>query len=210
MNPRERPHGTGVPGPPVGRPRTVQEPAAERTRGSDPVTGADGAVVPVGVLAREVVDRLTRQGRTLAVAESLTGGAVCAALVAVPGASACVRGGVVAYATDLKVTLLDVPAELVAAVGAVHPDVARAMARGARRRLGADLAVATTGVAGPDPQDGDPVGEVHLAVADAHGCEVLALHEGNSSGRTAVREAAVRAALGLVLRRSAGGTGPVG
>ncbi|WP_372594705.1 CinA family protein [Actinotalea sp.] len=159
-------------------------------------------------LAGELVATLTRQGRTLAVAESLTGGALCAALVSVPGASACVRGGVVAYATDLKESLLGVPAALLGSVGAVHPDTARAMASGARSRLGADLGVATTGVAGPDPQDGRPVGEVHIALCDERGCEVVTLHESPSSARAAVREAAVLAALALLVRRSAAAAAP--
>ena len=82
--------------------------------------------------AARVVAGLTAAGRTVAVAESLTGGAVVEALVAVPGASACVRGGVVAYATDLKASLLGVPTALLDAVGPVDPEVALAMARGVR------------------------------------------------------------------------------
>lgn len=151
--------------------------------------------------AQAVVAALTSRHLTLAVAESLTGGALTDALVGVPGASACLRGGVVAYATDLKHLLLGVPEELLARDGAVHPDVALAMADGVRRRLGADLGVATTGVAGPDPQDGRPVGEVHLAVCDSDGCEVRSLREDPGAGRAAIRRAAVGAALALVLRR---------
>jgi len=117
--------------------------------------------------AAQVVRLLSRQGRTVAVAESLTGGLVVAALVGVPGASKVVRGGVVAYMTDLKASLLGVDEALLARVGAVDPDVAAAMARGVAVRLGADYGLATTGVAGPDPQDGHPVGEVHIAVWDA-------------------------------------------
>ena len=93
----------------------------------------------------------------------------CAALVSVPGASAVVRGGVVAYMTDLKASLLDVDPELLAREGAVHPDVAaRDGARRRRRGWAPTYGVATTGVAGPDPQDGHPVGEVWVAV-DAPG-----------------------------------------
>ena len=116
--------------------------------------------------AAQAVRLLTQQGRTVAVAESLTGGLVVAALVGVPGASKVVRGGVVAYMTDLKASLLGVDEALLARVGPVDPDVAAAMARGVAVRLGADYGVATTGVAGPDPQDGHPVGEVHVAVWD--------------------------------------------
>ncbi len=151
--------------------------------------------------APEVVAALTARGLTLAVAESLTGGALMDALVAVPGASGCLRGGVVAYATDLKHLLLDVPVELLDRTGPVHPEVALAMADGVRRRLGADLGLATTGVAGPDAQDGRPVGEVHVAVCDADGCQVTSLREDPALGRAGVRAAAVRAALVLVLRR---------
>ena len=81
------------------------------------------------------------------------------------------RGAVVAYATDLKGTLLDVDAALLDERGAVDPDVAVAMARSIRARLGADVGLATTGVAGPDPQDGQPPGTVHVAVCTPHGAD---------------------------------------
>ena len=128
-------------------------------------------------LAGRIVAALTEQGRTIAVAESLTGGLLGATITAVPGASVVFRGGVIAYATDLKAALLGVPAGLLAARGAVDPDVAAAMAAGARQRLGADIGVATTGVAGPDPADGKPPGPVHIAVrtADSTVAETLAL-----------------------------------
>jgi nicotinamide-nucleotide amidase len=112
--------------------------------------------------AAQVVRLLAQQRRTLAVAESLTGGLVLAILISVPGASQVIRGGVVAYATDLKASLLGVDPALLARVGAVDPDVAAAMAVGVRNRLGADYGLATTGVAGPDPQDGTAVGTVFL------------------------------------------------
>ena len=126
----------------------------------------DGSVVDI---ARIVLDRLAGAGSTVAVAESLTGGLVVANLVAVPGASAVVRGGVVAYATELKHNLLGVDADLLARVGPVHPAVAEAMAEGVRSRLGATYGVATTGVAGPDVQNGMPVGTVVTAVAGPAG-----------------------------------------
>ena len=133
----------------------------------DPATRPSGAGAPsVEATAPHDVRLLTEHGRTVAVAESLTGGLVVAALVGVPGASKVVRGGVVAYMTDLKASLLGVDADLLARVGAVHGDVALAMARGVAVLLGADYGVATTGVAGPDPQDGHPVGEVWTAVWD--------------------------------------------
>src|SRR3954464_3816091 len=110
------------------------------------------AVLP----AAELLAALRARGQTLAVAESLTGGLLAAEFVAVPGASAVFRGGVVAYATDLKAALLGVPAPLLNSHGPVAPSVAAALAAGARERCGADWAAATTGVAGPDPQGGQP------------------------------------------------------
>jgi nicotinamide-nucleotide amidase len=116
-------------------------------------------------LDRVVHRLLAERGATVAVAESLTGGLLGAELTGMPGSSATFLGGVVAYATPLKHSLLGVPADLLAAHGAVHPEVAAAMATGVRERLGATYGVAVTGVAGPDPQDGQPVGTVHVAVA---------------------------------------------
>lgn len=145
------------------------------------------AVALVGVLARD--------GRSLAVAESLTGGALASAIVAVPGASAVMRGGVVAYATDVKQRLLGVSEELLDERGAVDPDVALSMAEGALARLGSTIAVATTGVAGPVEQDGKPVGRVYIAVVGEGGSVV---REFNLSGdRGEIRMASVAAALQL-------------
>ena len=129
-----------------------------------PASGAagPGLEAPPGTarLAGEAISRATASGRTIAVAESLTGGLVAGALTGVAGASAVVRGGVVAYATDLKAVLLGVPEAVLAEHGPVHPEVAAAMADGVRRRLGADFGVATTGVAGPGPAEGKPAGTV--------------------------------------------------
>ncbi|KAA9087274.1 CinA family protein [Microbacterium radiodurans] len=127
--------------------------------------------------AERLVDRLRELEWTIAIAESLTGGLVVADLVAVPGASAVVRGGIVAYATELKQRLLGVDGALLEAHGPVHPRVARQMAEGVRAALGpgsaaADVGVATTGIAGPDSPDGQPVGTVHIAVATALGVRV--------------------------------------
>lgn len=162
-------------------------------------------------LAGGLVQALTRAGSTIAVAESLTGGAVVEALVAVPGASRCLRGGVVAYATDLKVVLLGVPTALLDRHGPVHPDVARAMAAGVRERLGADYGVATTGVAGPDPQAGRPPGTFHVAVTGPTGTQVVSVQPGPGEPppeRGAVRGAARDAALALAARHvTGGGTG---
>ena len=153
--------------------------------------------------AERVVAELTAAGLTLAVAESLTGGAVVEQLVAVPGASACVRGAVVAYATDLKETLLGVSADLLAEHGPVHPDVALAMAHGVRTRLQAQVGVATTGVAGPDPQGGRPPGEFHVAVVTPEGAFVRSAAVG-ALGRPAVRAAAREAAIRLILEALVG------
>lgn len=148
--------------------------------------------------AARVVAGLTAAGRTVAVAESLTGGAVVEALVAVPGASACVRGGVVAYATDLKASLLGVPTALLDAVGPVDPEVALAMARGVRTGLGADVGAATTGVAGPDPQGGHAPGTFHVAVVSPE-AEVVRSAAVGALGRAEVRAAARDALLALLV-----------
>jgi nicotinamide-nucleotide amidase len=125
----------------------------------------EGKLSRVDAFSHEAVTLLVERGDTLAVAESLTGGMLAAALTSVPGASATFRGGLVTYATDLKETLLGVPSDLLARHGAVHPEVAVAMADGVWRRLDASVGMATTGVAGPQPSDGQPVGTVHIAVS---------------------------------------------
>jgi nicotinamide-nucleotide amidase len=150
-----------------------------------------------GRLARQVIEVLTARGQSIAAAESLTGGLVAAALTSVPGSSAAFRGGVIAYATDLKASLLGVPAGLLEHRGAVDPAVATAMADGVRMRLGASVGVSTTGVAGPDPADGRPVGTVYIAVATAAGSAASELALGGSRGR--VRDETVSSALSLVL-----------
>jgi len=155
-----------------------------------------------GSAAEELVSRLIAHGWTVAVAESLTGGLVVSSLVSVPGASATVRGGVVAYATALKHSLLGVDAALLTAQGAVHPDVARQMAEGVRRTAAidgqaADVGIATTGVAGPTPQDGRPVGTVHIAVSTPAGTRVETLALGGTRAR--IRAEASAAALALAL-----------
>ncbi|WP_345717314.1 CinA family protein [Angustibacter luteus] len=150
--------------------------------------------------AARLVSLLTAARLTVATAESLTGGLLAGAVTAVPGASQVFRGGVVAYATDLKHDQLGVDADLLAGVGAVHPRVAAAMADGARRRLGADLGLATTGVAGPDPQDGHPPGVVWVGLADARGSWAVDATTDGAAGRAGVRAATVRAALAAAVR----------
>src|SRR5919199_1679087 len=126
-----------------------------------------GSASPGG--AAEVLGLLAARGETLAVAESLTGGLLAATIVEVPGASAVFRGGLVVYATDLKARLAGVPEVLLAVRGPMGPDVAVALARGARERCAADWALAATGVAGPDPQDRHPPGLVFVAAAGPGG-----------------------------------------
>jgi nicotinamide-nucleotide amidase len=157
--------------------------------------------------ARDVVGILVERRLTVAVAESLTGGLLVAELVSVPGASAVVRGGVVAYATPLKHALLGVDAGLLAQRGAVDAEVARQMAAGVRTRLAVDgepaaIGLATTGVAGPDPQDGHPVGEVWLGLA--MGEEALARRLDLTGDRAAIRAATVAGSLAWLLERLAG------
>jgi nicotinamide-nucleotide amidase len=149
------------------------------------------------MIVGEIVRRLRERGETLAVAESLTGGLVAATIVDVPGASAVFRGGLVVYATDLKESLAGVPPALLAERGPVDPEVARALAAGARDRCGADWGLGTTGVAGPDPQHGVAAGTVYVACAGPDGAaEVRALRL--DSDRAAVRRATVEAALDLL------------
>ncbi|MER7913840.1 CinA family protein [Streptomyces sp. NPDC096068] len=135
--------------------------------------------------AARVLALLAERGQTLAVAESLTGGLVAAELTGVPGASASFRGSVTAYATALKHELLGVDGALLAERGAVDPEVASQMAAGVRARLGADWGIATTGVAGPDPQDGQPVGTVYVAVAGPAGTVAGPAGEASPTGSPA-------------------------
>jgi nicotinamide-nucleotide amidase len=161
---------------------------------------ADGVAGPgARELAVEILRLLTASGRTVAAAESLTGGLVAAALTDVPGSSAAFRGAVVAYATELKAKLLGVDSRMLADHGPVYAPVAAAMAEGVRKRLDATVGVATTGVAGPDPSDGFPPGTVHIAVslADDTVVRTMALN-GN---RDEVRRLAVEHVLGLLLGR---------
>jgi nicotinamide-nucleotide amidase len=149
-----------------------------------------------GETVTALVLELAGRGQTVAAAESLTGGLLCATLVDVPGVSQVLRGGFVVYATDLKASLVGVPSDLLDRRGAVDPDVALALARGARERCRADWGLATTGVAGPDPQDGAPVGTVYVALASADDSWVRRLDlEGD---RAAIRAGAVAAALDLL------------
>ena len=137
---------------------------------------------------------------TVATAESCTGGLVAHAITDIPGSSAYFQGGFVTYSDEVKRGLLGVGAELLVAHGAVSAQVARAMAEGARERLGTDLAVAVTGIAGPDGGTAEkPVGLTYVAVADAGGVDVRR-HHWTGDRHDNKRESAV-AALALLLER---------
>jgi nicotinamide-nucleotide amidase len=152
-------------------------------------------------LGGAIVGELTRRGRTIGTAESVTGGALADALVAVPGASRAFRGGIVAYDNAVKQSLLGVRAETLARVGAVSEETAIEMARGAKAALGTDFALATTGIAGPDGGSAEkPVGLVWFALADDAG-EVHAQRVTFPGLRSDVRDRAAMAALGIIWRR---------
>lgn len=151
---------------------------------------------PGRALAARVLETLARRGETVATAESLTGGLLSARLTDVPGASRSFVGGVVSYATRVKVSALDVPAQLLDQHGVISEECASAMARGVRTRLGSTWGIATTGVAGPDAQEGRAVGTVWVAVAGPDHVEtrVLAL----DGDRWAIRQASCDAALSVL------------
>jgi nicotinamide-nucleotide amidase len=160
---------------------------------------ADRRAADSRAAAVAAVRRLVDRGETMATAESLTGGLVAATIVEIPGVSAVYRGGLVVYATDLKHALAGVPEDLLAGRGPVDPDVALALAAGARQRCVADWGLATTGVAGPDPQDGKPVGTVFVAVAGPSGGVVRELKlDGN---RAVIRTESVTGVLRLLDER---------
>lgn len=158
----------------------------------------------VGVVSARVIRTATERGLRIASAESLTGGLLAAALVDAPGASAAFSGGIIAYDTALKCSLLGVDASLVETRGPVDAEVARQMARGVRvacavtmpgaPKRPADLGIATTGVAGPepDPQTGQPVGTVWIGVSSSRGERAVRLQL--AGGRGEIRAETVRAA----------------
>lgn len=149
-------------------------------------------------LARSVVLAASEAGRTLATAESLTGGLLGATITSVPGASVIYRGGIITYATDVKATLGDVPVDVLERDGAVAASTARTLAEGAARQCGADIGVALTGVAGPAIQEGHPPGTVWLGWAlggEASGAQLLHF----SGSRPEIRARAVQSALELLL-----------
>nr|WP_308378056.1 nicotinamide-nucleotide amidohydrolase family protein [Streptomyces sp. ISL-98] len=161
------------------------------------MTAVPEAGAGVRAVAAEVLELMAGRGETLAVAESLTGGLVAAELTSVPGASRVFRGSVTAYATELKRDVLGVDGALLERHGAVDPEVARQMAAGVRRVLGAGWGIATTGVAGPDGQDGMPVGTVFVAVAGPGGAGKVAPLRLNGD-RAVIRMESVRRVLTLL------------
>lgn len=147
--------------------------------------------------AARLLATLEARGSTLAVAESLTGGLLAGLLTSVAGASAVVRGGVVAYASDVKVSLLGVPASVVDEHGVVSAACASAMAEGVRDVLRATYGLSTTGVAGPDTQEGRPVGTVYVGVAGPDGASAVELHL--AGDRAAIRGATCERAVQALL-----------
>ena len=148
-------------------------------------------------LCFDVISALS--GRTLVTAESCTGGGIGAALTAVPGSSAVYKGGIISYTNWVKEQTLRVPSEMLEKYGAVSPQVAQAMAVGARKVLQADVAVSVTGLAGPGGDEfGNPVGTVYIGYADDREVKSFAFHF--SGDRDSVRSAAVNAALEIILR----------
>ncbi|MBF6212625.1 CinA family protein [Nocardia puris] len=156
-----------------------------------------------GTDAAELVRALTATGHTVATAESLTAGLVAATVAGVPGASKVLRGGLVVYATDLKHTLADVGADLLATEGPVSAGAAEQLAAGARARCGADWGIGLTGVAGPDIQDGHPVGTVFLGLSGPWHSEVMRLQL--PGDRWTIRHTATRVAVRELLRCVQGG-----
>ncbi len=147
-------------------------------------------------LSSEVIRALA--GKTLATAESCTGGGIGAALTGVPGASNVYKGGIVSYWSEVKESLLGVPHQLLESHGAVSAPVARAMAQGVRRALEADVAVSVTGLAGPGGDEfGNPVGTVFIGYCDSR--QTISRDFHFTGDREAVRTQAVEAALKLVL-----------
>jgi PncC family amidohydrolase len=154
-------------------------------------------------LARRVGAACRDRGIRIGTAESCTGGLVAHLITEIPGSSDYFAGAVVSYTNEIKVGLVDVPGDVLEAHGAVSAQVARAMADGARRRLGVDVAVAVTGVAGPDGgTPAKPVGLTYVAIADARGDDVRRfVWDGDRTGN---KRHSAAAALDLIISRLAG------
>jgi len=157
---------------------------------------------PLTSRAGELLAVLADRAESVATAESLTAGLLCAALTDVPGASSVVRGGLIVYATDLKRSLAGVDDDLLAEHGPVHPAVARQLAHGARSRCDAVWGVGLTGVAGPAAQGDSAAGTVHIGVAGPGIVTCRSLHLPGE--RSEVRQYAVHAAIEALLEHVAG------
>ena len=151
--------------------------------------------------AETLIRALTERGLTIATCESLTGGMICAALVDVPGASRVVRGGLITYQTDTKPLLAGVDAALIESCGVVSAEVAMAMAKGARARLQADIAVSATGMASPGAAGDPPCGTVFVGVASAKSVRTIGLHL--NGDRQSIRRQTVDAAIALAMEEVA-------
>ncbi|MFC4126682.1 CinA family protein [Nocardia rhizosphaerae] len=165
-----------------------------------------------GAPVADLVTAMAAAGQTLATAESLTAGLLAATVAGVPGASAVLRGGLIVYATDLKNQLACVDDNTLRLHGPVDASTAEQLAVGARKRCGADWGVGLTGVAGPDSQDGHPVGTVYLGVAGPSHSEVvrLKLHGDRWTIRIGAVHSAVRELLRCVTTIRPGGEPPAG
>lgn len=144
----------------------------------------------------QLIGDLKARGDTLATAESLTGGQLAAMLTSVPGSSACFLGGVISYATSVKMSLLGVSEAIVADHGVISAECAAAMATGVRDLLGATYGLATTGVAGPESQDGKPMGHVWVAVAGPQDVQTQLLSL--AGDRAAIQAGSCRGALSVL------------
>ncbi|MED5345594.1 MAG: CinA family protein [Actinomycetota bacterium] len=160
---------------------------------------ASSEQVPLDGLAERLVQRLRERSWSIATGESLTAGLVSSTIASVPGCSAVFRGAVVAYAPEVKTEVLNVPVELLRQ-GIVTEEVARALAQGARSRLGATVGIGTTGAAGPDDHDGMPVGTACIAVCSPWGERVRTVRVtgDRSQVRHAVTQASMEAALEIL------------
>lgn len=156
--------------------------------------------VNVNSIQEVCLNLLKEKGLTLGTAESCTGGLIAKLITDLPGASAVLKGGIVSYTNEVKANVLGVPQTLLEKYGAVSPQVAEAMARGAKKVLGCDIALSATGVAGPDPDDrGNPVGLVYLGLAYGEDCIVREYHAGKGD-RDRVRRMSAGTALDMVRR----------
>lgn len=153
--------------------------------------------------ARAVLEALEAKGRMAATVESCTGGLVAAALTAIPGSSRAVERGFVTYSNEAKTELVGVPPELIAAHGAVSPEVAQAMAAGGLARSHADIVVSVTGIAGPGGSEFKPEGLVCFHALRRDGAAEARRREFGAIGRAAVRAAAVREALDMLMALNA-------